>query len=163
MERKEAQGDWDVRGLDVETALIGEVHGTLIAADWRVRQEFGNGFPNWIMYRTAIAGDALYIRRLREWVVAFSIAYATTGGMRKDAYSEELACVAGWDALHILIHCRQLQPHTVSAEELGVDPKTYLRFRNSVYKRLHCSLMHYWSELIPAYNATRKAEHKSRL
>jgi hypothetical protein len=42
-------------------------------------------------------------QRLRDWVVAFTVAYATTGGVKRHAYSDELACVAAWDALHMLI------------------------------------------------------------
>jgi len=160
MERKEAQGDWDVRGKDYETALAGPVTESIIDADRLVRLDFRNGFPNWMMYRTVIAGDSLFVGRLRLWVVAFAVVYAMDGGVRRQTYSNDLATVAAWDALFILMHGRELQPHTVSAEALGVDPKTYKRFRNDLHRRLRVSLDEYWINLVVAYRHVLKAERK---
>lgn len=155
-----SKGDWDVRGRDFETALAGPVTPSIVDADRVVRVEFRNGFPNWMLYRTAIAGDDLHLTKLREWVVAFAVVYAQDGGIRRQAYSDELACIAGWDALHILLHGRELQPHTTLAERLGVHHKTYQRFRNAVYLRLRASLDEYWVQMVVAYRAVLKADRK---
>lgn len=156
--REVSKGDWDVRGRDFETALAGPVTPSIIDADRAVRFEFRNGFPNWALYRTAIAGDDLHLAQVRNWVVAFAVAYGMDGGIKRQAYSDELACVAGWDALHILLHGRELQPHTATAEALGVHHKTYTRFRNAIYLRLRASLDEYWVQLVVAYRYVLKAE-----
>lgn len=159
-------GDYDLRGPDFDTALIGPVTPSIVDADRLVRAEWKNGFPNWIMYRTALAGDDLYLRDLRQWAVAFSVTYCTTGGVKKAAYSEELACVAAWEAVYMLTFCRTLQPYSVTAEAIGVDPKTYRRLRDALYVRMKASLDEYWVQLGAAYRHVflyeRKTEHKSR-
>lgn len=158
--REVSKGDWDVRGKDYETALAGPVTESIIDADRVVRVEFRNGFPNWMLYRTVIAGDRLFVSKLRLWAVAFAVVHGMDGGIRRAAYSDELAAVAAWDALNILMHGRELQGHTITAAELGVDPKTYQRFRNMVYLRLRASLDEYWCQLVVAYRHVLKAEKK---
>lgn len=144
-------GDYDVRGPDFDTALIGQVTPSIIDADRLVRMEWKNGFPNWMLYRTALAGDALYLSRLRHWAVAFAVAYCTTGGMKKSAYSEETACVAAWDALNMVLHKRQLQPYAETADALGVHHSTYKRLRSHLYVSMLGSLDEYWIRLGAAY------------
>ena len=144
-------GCWDLKGPDFETVLIGPVNATIIDADRLVRLDWRNGFPNWDMYRVALAGDSLLGDRLREWSVAFSVAYCTTGGVKRQSYSDELAAVAAWDALHMLVHSRQMQPYTQTADSIGVHHKTYLRLRNSLYRRMKASLDEYWVRLSVAF------------
>ena len=144
---KHEVGDYDLRGADFETLMIGPVTTLLTDADRLVRMEWRNGFPNWWLYRTAQAGDTLYIARLRDWVVAFTIAYATTGGVKRHAYSDELAYGAGLDALHMLMHSRQMQPYTITADALGVHHKTYRCLRDTIYARLKASMDDYWTAL----------------
>lgn len=151
MNKVEAVGDWDVRGQDFDTALVGPVTPTIIDADRLVRLEWKNGFPNWMLYRSALAGDSLYLSRLRHWAVAFSVAYCTTGGMKKSAYSEETACVAAWDALHMVLFRRQIQPYAETAEALGVHHSTYKRLRSHLYVSMAGSLDEYWIRLGAAY------------
>lgn len=155
-------GDYDLKGPDIETILIGPIHGTLIDAARLARREFRNGFPNWELYRSAYAGDTLHLRKLRQWCVAFAIAYAQEGGVKRSAYTDELACMAGWDAFCMLIHCRQMQPYTTTASELSVDPKTYKKLRDAVYLRLRASLEEYWVHLNIAYRQMMLYERKSR-
>lgn len=155
-------GDYDLRGPDYDTALIGPVTERIGDADRLVRLDFANGFPNWWLYRCAYAGDTLGLDRLRQWCVAFSIAYCMDGGIKRQAYSDELACVAAWDALHVILYSRELQPHTVSANSLGVDSKTYLRLRNRLARRLKASLEEYWIHLGVAYRHVILYERKSR-
>ena len=154
------QGDWDLRGPDFDTAMIGPVTESLIDADRLVRLEFANGFPNWWLYRCALAGDTLGMDRLREWCVAFAVAYCADGKVKRATYSDELACVAGWDALHMVLYCRPLQPHTVTADALGVHHKTYKRLRDAVYARLRVSLDEYWIRLGAAYRHVILYERK---
>lgn len=151
-------GDYDLRAPDFDTMLIGPITARIIDADRLVRIDWRNGMPNWELYRTALAGDALYLPRLKQWVVAFSVAYCTTGGVKRSAYSDELAAVAAWDALHMLVHCRELQPYTVSADALGVHHKTYKRLRDTLYLRLRASLDAYWMRLTIAYRQVILAE-----
>lgn len=159
-QREASKGDWDIRGKDYETALCGQVTDSIIDADRVVRVEFRNGFPNWMLYRTVIAGDSLYVTRLREWAVAFAVVYGMDGGVRRGAYSDELAALAAWDALHILMHGRQIQPYTVTADALGVGHETYRRFRNRVYLRMQGSLDEYWRQLVVAYRHVLKAQRR---
>ena len=140
-------GDYDLRTVDFETVLIGPVTELVIDSARLAHLEFRNGFPNWWIYRTCQAGDSLHLSRLRQWVVAFSIAYAQEGGVRREAYSDELATVAAWDALHMLLHSRQMQPVSTTAGALGVDDGTYRRLRNTVYARLRASMDEYWIQL----------------
>jgi len=156
----EATGDWLLRGTDYETQLAGPITDTIIDAAAWVDARWKNGFPNWDLYRAAIAGDSLYIPGVRRWVVAFAIAHCLSGGVKAEAYSDELACVAGWDALHILIHSRELQPTTVSATLLGVHHKTYRRLRDSLVNRLASSLIEYRSRLLVAMGEVKYLERK---
>ncbi len=155
-------GDWDVRGPDFDTALIGPVTESIIDADRLVRLDWKNGFPNWYLYRVALAGDSLGMDPLRTWCVAFSVAYCQDGGVRRSAYTDELACVAAWDALHIVMHKRPIQPHTVTAEALGVHHKTYRRLRDSLAARLGASLDEYWIRLGAAYRHVILFERRVR-
>jgi hypothetical protein len=140
-------GDYDLRTVDFETVLIGPVTELVADAGRLAALEFRNGFPNWWIYRTCQAGDTLHTSRLRDWVVAFTIAYATTGGVRRDAYSDELAYAAGLDALHMLMHSKPMQPYTVTADALGVHHKTYRCLRDTIYARLKASMDEHWIQL----------------
>lgn len=144
-------GDYDKRGVDFDTALIGPVTPSIIDADRLVRMEWKNGFPNWMLYRSALAGDSLYLRRLCDWAVAFSVAHCTTGGVKRSVYSDELACWAAWDALHMVLHKKALQPYAETADMLGVHHSTYKRLRSHLYVSMSASLEEYWIRLGAAY------------
>lgn len=154
------QGCYDLRGPDFDTALIGPVTASIIDADRLVRLEWKNGFPNWGLYRTVLAGDSLHIDRLREWCVAFSVAHCTEA-VQARAYSDDLACVAGWDALHMLVATRPLEPYSVLAKSLEVNAATYKRARDGVFLRLRASLDEYWIRLGSAYRQIILAERKT--
>lgn len=142
---------YDLRGHDSETALIGPITARIIDADRLVRVDYRNGFPNWMLYRTAMAGDSLYLARLREWVIAFTWVYAVNGGVKRKAITDELIGCAALDALSMLIHQRPLQAYRVTAETIDANPKTYWRLREAVYLRLRASLDEYWVRLLSAY------------
>lgn len=155
METKAAQtvGDWDLKGPDFDTALIGAVTERIIDADRLVRAEWRNGFPNWMLYRCVLAQDSIHMTALRQWAVAFSVAYCTAGGVKRQVYSDELACAAAWDALHMLMFPRigQMQPYRDTAAALGVHHSTYKRLRSHLYMSMKGSLDEYWIQLGAAY------------
>lgn len=144
-------GDYDLRGKDFDTALIGPVTDSIVDADRLVRMEWKNGFPNWMLYRTVLAGDSLYLTRLREWTVAFAVAYGQSGGVRREAYSDEFACVAAWDALNMLLNPNAAHPYRETAEALGVHHSTYKRLRSHIYASLRGSMEMYWCQMGAAY------------
>jgi hypothetical protein len=141
----------DVRGTDFETLLVGPVTELVGDADRYVRRPvelgglgFNNGFPNWEMYRTAYCGDAHMRLRLRDWCVAYAIAYCEAGGVRKGQPADEIGCLAGWDAFYALLNHKWVIAGMDVADVAGVDPKTYRKVRNHVYGHLLASLKEYW-------------------
>jgi hypothetical protein len=141
---KSPVGDYDLRGKDYDTAMICAITSTHIGADRRVRRRWSNGFPNWWLSRVAYCGDNYCLPQLKDWVVAFSVAYCVSGGVRSDAYSDELAYTAGMDALYLLIYGREMDYTTSLAKAIGVRHSTYKRVRNCIYARLAKSLEAYW-------------------
>lgn len=144
-------GDYDLRGQDYETLLIGPVTELVADADRYVRRQvedgglgFDNGFPNWAMYRTAYCGDSHLRQPLRDWIVAYAVAYCEAGGVRAGLPAEEIGCLAGWDAFYRLLNHRWVIAGMDVADVAGVDPKTYRRVRNAVYSALAWSLREYW-------------------
>lgn len=144
-------GDYDLRGPDYETFLVGPVVELIGDADRYVRRPvergglgFDNGFPNWDMYRAAYCGDANVRQRLRDWCVAYAIAYCETGGVRKGLPADEIGCLAGWDAFYALLNHKWLIAGMDVADVAGVDPKTYRKVRNHVYGHMRASLREYW-------------------
>ncbi len=139
-----AVGDYDLRGPDFETRLVGPITDSIIGADQLVRDEWRNGFPNWDMYRCALAGDSNLRARLRQWCVAFAIAYVADGAVQRRVASDELATYAGWDAYAALLTTRWAVSSADAAEAAGVSPKTYRKLRGAVFARLRASLDEYW-------------------
>lgn len=135
-------GDYDLRGPDFETYLIGPVTPDIGDAARRIK---GNGFPNWAMYRCAYAGDALLLADLRAWCEAIGLAHAFSGGLRKP--TEAIALCGGRDAFCFVVWRRWGAPAEEIAEALGVAPNTYRRFREALAKRLEASLQNYWVAL----------------
>lgn len=161
-------GCYTIRGPDTETALIGPITAQIIDADRLVRLEFKNGFPNWMMYRTALAGDSVYLPKLKQWVIAFTWVVCQEGAVKRHVLTEEFVGCVAIDALNILIFGRELQPYTVTAKSLGVHRDTYRRVRDGIFARLKVSLDEYWVQLVAAcyqlrineINAIRNAERK---
>lgn len=158
-------GDYDLRGPDFETMLVGAVTATIIDADREVRRDWSNGFPNWAMYRTALAGDTHLRLPLRAWLVAYAIAYAETIN-RKGQPVEEIGCLAGWDAYYRLLNHRWVIAGQDVADVAGVDPKTYRKVRNYVYMAARASMGEYWIRMQVAIRQVamreRMEEHTSR-
>lgn len=142
----EASGDWTLRGLDFETYLVGQITDKIIDADRIVRAEWANGFPNWALYRTILAGDTNLLQGLRAWCVAYAIAYAE-GATRKGLPADEIGCLAGWDAYYRMLHGQWVIAGHDIADVAGVDPKTYRKVRNHVHAALNASLWEYFVRL----------------
>lgn len=149
-----------LNSLDYETQLIGPITGTIIDADRLARMEYGNGFPNFAMYRLVLAGDRLYMSRVRQWWVLFSIEWCRTH-MRK-GYSEELATVAAWDSLQrVMDPARPILPASEAAEGLGVKEDSYRRVRDSLVRVLGAVLRSYWEILGATYRIVKYNERIS--
>lgn len=140
-------GDYDLRGPDFETFLIGPATYAHWDADRMVRESWSNGFPNWHLFRAIDCGESLYRPAAREWCVAYAIAYCEAGGVRKGLPAEEIGCLAGWDAYYALMNHKWLIAGMDVADVAGVDPKTYRKVRNHVYAANLASLRQYWNEL----------------
>ena len=140
-------GDYDLRGLDFETYLVGPVTDKIIDADRLVRQEWSNGFPNWEMYRSALAGDTHVRGDLRAWCVAYAVAAAESGVIRKGKPAEDMGVLAGWDCYYALHHNRWVISGQDIADVAGVKPDTYRKLRNYVYRALRSSLDEYFVRL----------------
>jgi len=151
---------FDIRGKDTETALVGPITAQIIDADRLVRFDFKNGMPGWMMYRTALAGDSLYLPALKDWTIAFTWVYALTGGVRRTAITDELIGCAALDALSLLIYARPLTGYKQTAENIGTNHKTYWRLREAIYRRMQAGLGEYWLRLVMAYKQVEFIERK---
>lgn len=159
---KELQiGCYTIRGPDTETALIGPITAQIIDADRLVRFEWKNGFPNWMLYRTALAGDSMYLGKLKHWVTAFTLVSLTGGTTTKRKITDELVGILALDALGMLIFNREVFPPNTASQAAGVHHKTYRRLRDGIYLRLKASLDEYWLRLICAYSQVKIYERKS--
>lgn len=146
-------GDYDLRTIEVEKALVCAVHPHLIDADRSVRDEWCNGFPNWALYRDALAGDTLYALALKDWVIAFAYRVGQVV-LREAAFTEELTYLAGQDALAMLRANREVIPYTLAAAAVDANPKTYKRLRDLLYRMLKATTDEYWVRLGAEYRYT---------
>lgn len=146
-------GDYDLRGSDPETELVGEIDELIIDADALVRDEWANGFPNWALYRTSLAGDLTLASALQDWTIGFAYRLMQTV-VRASAWSDELAGAVALDALAMLKANREVAPYTVVASRVGVDPKTYKRLRDLLFRFLKATTDEYWIRLGAAYRYT---------
>lgn len=147
MGRVEAVGDWDKRGLDFETYLIGPTTEKIIDADRLVREEWNNGHPNWFVYRSILAGDRVARRLILDWFIAYAVTKAATGAIRDASLAEDLGVMAGWDCLARLEGNAWLMSLEDVSDIGGVDPKTYRKLRNRVYIDCLKSLEEYFVRL----------------
>src|SRR5690606_34922912 len=81
------------------------------------------------------------------WCVAYAIAAAESGLIRKGLPAEEMGCLAGWDAYYRLLNHRWVIGGQDIADVAGVDPKTYRKLRNYVYASNLLSLQDYFIEM----------------
>lgn len=143
----EVQADYALRGLDFETYLVGPVTDMIVDSDRLVREEWSNGFPNWALYRSIYAGDSHLRGVVRDWCVAYAIAAAESGLIRKGLPVEEMGCLAGWDAYYRLHNAEWVVAGRDIADVAGVDPKTYRKLRNHVFAANLMSAREYFVRL----------------
>lgn len=146
-EAQDVGGDWAVKGLDFDTYLVGAITDKIIDADRLARREMRNGFPNWALYRTFLCGDHHLRILARDWCVAYAIAAAESGVVSPEMPAEEMGCLAGWDAYYRLHNLRWLIAGHDVADIAGVDPKTYRKLRNHVYRAMRQAMDAYFVEL----------------
>ena len=153
-------GDYDVRGQDYETQLVGPITDSIIDADRLARLEHRNGFPNFAMYRLILCGDRAYLPAVRQWWVLFSLEWCR-GHMRK-GFSEELATIAAWDSLQrVMDPARPILGAAEAAESCGVELETYTRARNNLREILGAALQVHWNVMCGTYRLVRHFERKS--
>lgn len=151
--------DYDLRGRDYETDLIGPIHDGIIDADRLAGLDHRNGFPNFALYRLVLAGDRLYLPHVRRWWVLFSLEWCRSH--MRGGFSEELATIAAWDSLQrVMEPARPLIPAAEAAEALGVDLETYTRARNSLRMILQAALDTYWTLLCGTYRIVAYLERR---
>lgn len=152
--------DFDTRGQDYETQLVGRITDTIIDADRLARLEHRNGFPNFAMYRLVLAGDRAYLPSVRQWWVLFSIEWCRNH--MRGAYSEELATIAAWDSLQRTMDPpRPILAAPEVADSLGVQCKDYVRVRDNLAAILSAALRVYWDWMNVTYRVVRRTERNS--
>ena len=145
----QVDGDYYLRGPNIETRLIKAVTGSIIDAARYVREGvhgdngWNNGFPNWAMYRTALAGDTHLAANLLAWCKAFGAAHAVSHTRQ----GELVGMCAGRDGFSFLLTKQWGASAEKVATALGISPKTYRSIRNRVAARLEGSLREYWMRL----------------
>src|SRR5690606_30579222 len=122
-------GDYDLRGRDYETELVGPITDAIIDADRLARAEHRNGFPNFALYRLVMCGDRAYLKHVRHWWVLFAIEWCRN--RMRGSFSEELATIAAWDSLQrVMDPARPILSGPEVAESLGVHCRDYVRVRD---------------------------------
>ena len=151
--------DYDLRGRDYETELLGGISDTIIDADRLARLEHNAGFPSFYLYRLVLVKERAYLRPVRQWWVLFAIEWCRSN--MRGGFSEELATVAAWDSL-----TRVMEPaHPVfnaqeTADSLGVEVETYTRARNTLRRILQADLDAYWTILCGTYRIVAYLERR---
>ena len=158
---------------DHETALIGQITDRIIDADRLVREQHGEVFPSFAMYRLILCGDRLHLSSFRQWWVNFSLQWVADN-YRKE-FDDETVCVAAWDALaRVMQQCEgeefvevynefldrtekvqirrdPIMTDEYASESLGVRRSTYTLLRKSLQLILARQLDMYWLDLLAAY------------
>lgn len=153
-------GDWDLRGRDYETELVGPITDAIIDADRLARAEHRNGFPNFALYRLIMCGDRMYLEHVRHWWVLFAIEWCRN--RMRGSFSEELATIAAWDSLQrVMDPARPILSGPEVAESLGVHCRDYVRVRDGLTAILYAAVGEYWNWLGITYRVVRRFERNS--
>ena len=153
-------GDWDLRGRDYETELVGPITDAIIDADRLARAEHRNGFPNFALYRLIMCGDRMYLEYVRHWWVLFAIEWCRN--RMRGSFSEDLATIAAWDSLQrVMDPARPILPADDAARSLGVELETYTRIRANLVRILQAALWSYWEVMGITYRVVRRFERQS--
>lgn len=154
-------GDYDLRGRDFETELIGQVTDAIIDADRLARLDFKTGMPGFALYRLILARDRFYLAIVRPWWVLFCAEWCRT--RMRGAYSEEFAGMVALDSLQREMDpAHPILPAEEAAEALGVDLETYARARNELRRILSAAVDSYWALLCGTYRIVAYLERRER-
>lgn len=144
---------------DHETALIGPITDSIIDADRIVREEYGDEFPNFEVYRLILCGERIHLKEVRQWWVGFCHAFATQTLRKKP--SDEVICFAAWDSLQRLMNpLDAVLTDDYVAGELGCDDDSYRILRKAFEVILSRSMQNYWDKLLIAYAKVKRHERR---
>ena len=140
-----------------ETRLASEIHDSLIDADRFVRDEYGETFPNFALYRLVLCGDRNHLRNVREWWEVFCILWADANMRKKQ--DGEAVLLAARDALQSFMEPnRRIMTDEAASEECGLHRTSYTLMRKGFMVILAQILETYMERLMVAYARVRKME-----
>lgn len=153
-------GDYDLRGQDYETQLVGPITDAIIDADRLARLEHRNGFPNFALYRLILAGDRAYLTVVRQWWVLFAIEWCRNN--MRHGFDEDVAVHAAWDSLaRVMEPRRDAHPsRSEVAASLGVDDESFNHATRTLQSILNAALMAYWLWLQVSYRVVKIRERE---
>jgi hypothetical protein len=153
--------DYDLKGRDYETELLGAITDTMIDADRLARLDHRSGLPSFALYRLVIVQERLYLPAVRRFWVLFSLEWCRTN--MRSGFSEELAGLAAMDSLQrVMDPAHPILPAEEAASGLGVDLETYTRARNALRDTLRAELDAYWTILCGTYRIAAYLERRER-
>lgn len=142
--------------------LSAEIHDSLIDADRIVREEFGDAFPNFALYRLVLCGDHSNMRKVREWWEVFCVLWVQNNMRKKPA--DEVVLVAAWDSLQRFFDpSRPILSDEYVQSEYGFDADSYRVMRKGFGIILSMILERYMHQLANAYAKVRARERRQAL
>lgn len=157
-------GDWDIRGIGLDAAFIGQLSDTGLTATLWTREQFDSRFPGWELYRTVVAGDTLHWRKLRAYAIGMARAVSRTKRktghpvIRASLRRNDWLSAAGEDALYTVVHGKQPATIVSRAEHYEIDPELYTRVFKFVAGGMSIGLETYRAMLFVNYMRVRRAD-----
>lgn len=155
-------GDWDLRGAGLDAAFAGTLSDTALSATQWTDRQFDRRFPGWPLYRTVVAGDRIFWRKLEAYAIGMARAVARsrrkTGHpeVAKRARRNEWIAQAGKDALFMVVHGKAPIGVNARAAQLGVSDETYWRVRDAVAGGMTIGLETYRAMLFVNFGRVRR-------
>lgn len=159
-------GCWDIRGPGIDAMFSGQLGDTALSAIQWTDDQFDRRFPGWELYRTIVAGDRIFWRKLEAY--AIGMARAVARARRRTGHSEVAArtrrndwiAAAARDALYLVVHGRPPVGVLVRGEEYNLSPTTYLRIRDAVAGGMAIGLETYRAMLFANVRRVRLEERR---
>lgn len=134
---REAEGDWQVRGLvargyDLMFAPDELSDSAITAAQW-AQAAFRSPFPAWQAYRVIVNGAPMFHGKLVEYATGVGLALLRSASLpvrKRGVWFVE----ASQDAMGKAISGSFPAPASWRAEEYGISDKTYARVRVTIAK-----------------------------
>lgn len=115
------------------------VTDAMIDADRKTREEIGEDFPGWMIYRKVLTGTEMFNDELAEWahLTAHALASARQENGRQYIWRSVAArpgwvTQAGWDALDRAVEGKFPAPLESRSKQFGVDSATFRKVRDAV-------------------------------